>query len=282
MAVQKSTHYFQYLPPRNDRLTLSEETKWVEDGDGVKVRFTNGYSYNPTQFDFEDGIEASLDDLLRTTKGRCLFHADASHGQVCGPLCSPDVFQAEKGYHGALELQETRDMGIGVFAKQAIPSGTVLGLFSGAVRPYGQLAPAQKPYSNFLFRDAEHGELCVDASAGGNWTRFMNHSCEPNCGFARALRCGHTRVIYARTRRDVEAGGQLFVDYGRDYFEGTECRCGSGQCLSVKSRIKRERDDELDYEVVFSDEFRETVRIADPRNPGRHGLRAKLKVRKVA
>lgn len=282
MAVRKSSHYFQYHPLRNDLLTLSEETNWVEDGDGVKVSFTNGYSYNPTQFDFEDGIEASLDDLLRTTKGRCLFQADASHGQICGPLCNPEVFQAEKGYQSTLELRETREMGIGVFAKQAIPSETVLGLFSGAVRPYHHLTPAQKPYSNFLFRHAEHGELYVDASAGGNWTWFMNHSCEPNCAFARALRCGHTRVIYARTRRDIQAGEQLFVDYGRDCFEDTECRCGSGRCLSIKSGIKRERDNELDYELLFSDEFRETVRDAGPRDPRRHGLRAKVKVRKVA
>lgn len=284
MAVRKSSQYFQYRTLNNDRVTLSEETKLVEDGDGSKVRFTNEYSYIPTQFDLGDGFEASLDDLLRTTKGKCLFHADAGHGQACGPLCNPEVFQAEKGYNSTLELRETRDMGIGVFAKQNIPCGTVLGLFSGAVRPYGHLTPAQKPYSNFLFRHPEHGELYVDASAGGNWTRFMNHSCEPNCAFARALRCGHTRVIYARTRRDVQAGEELFVDYGVDYFEGsTECRCGSGRCLSIKSGPKRERDGELDfYEGLFSDEFRETVRVANPQSPRRHGLRAKVKVRRVA
>lgn len=133
-------------------------------------------------------------------------------------------------------------------------------------------------YSNFLFRHPQHGEVYVDASAGGNWTRFLNHSCEPNCSFARTLRCGYTRVIYARTKRHIRAGEQLFVDYGRDYFEGVGCRCGSKRCHSAKSGAKRKRDDECEYERLFSDEFRETVRAANPR---RDGLRARVKARKL-
>ncbi|KAG6356427.1 hypothetical protein INS49_015815 [Diaporthe citri] len=229
----------------------------------------------PSQLSFGD---ASLGDLLWTKKGRCLFHADAGHGQVCGPLCSPGVFHAEKDHHSNLELRETREIGIGVFTKQAIPKGTVLGLYSGALRLYDQLSPAQKRYSNFLFKHPQHGELYLDASAGGNWTRFLNHSCGPNCSFARALRCGHTRVIYVRARRQIQAGEQLFVDYGRDYFQSLECKCRSKDCRSATSRGKRKRVDEFEYERLFSDEYRETGRAANPR---REGLRAKVKVRKL-
>ncbi|KAK7728769.1 PHD finger protein 6 [Diaporthe eres] len=172
---------------------------------------------NPTQLNFDDGINGSLGDLLWTTKGNCLFHADAGHGQ--------------------------------------------------------------KRYSNFLFKHPDHGEFYLDASTDGNWTRFLNHSCEPNCAFARALRCGHTRVIYARTSRQVLAGEQLFADYGRDYFQSMDCKCASKDCRSAISRGKRKRDDEFEYERLFSDGFRETGRAANPR---RDGLRAKVKVRKLA
>lgn len=271
MAIEGYPKYFRYQP-------LSDATKWVEDGNGIKVRFTNEYSYSPTGLNVENEIKGSLGDLLWTTKGKCLFQADAGHGQVCGPLCNPGVFHAKNDHRSNLELRETREMGIGVFTKQGIPKGTVLGLYSGVVRPYNQLTPAQKRYSNFLFKHPQHGEFYIDASASGTWTRFLNHSCEPNCSFARVLRCGYTRVIYVRTRRDVHAGEQLFVDYGRDYFEGMACKCRSKVCRSAVSRGKRKRVDEFEYERLFSDEYRETGRAA---NPWRDGLRAKVKVRKL-
>lgn len=271
MAIEEYPKYFRYQ-------TLSKETKWIENGDGVKVRFTNQYSYSPTGINFEDGVQGSLGNLLWTTKGRCLFQADAGHGQVCSPLCNPGVFHAEKDHHSSLELRETKEMGIGVFTKQAIPKGTVMGLYSGVVRQYDRLTPAQKRYSNFLFKHPQHGEVYIDASAEGNWTRFLNHSCEPNCSFARALRCGHTRVVYVRTKRHVRAGEQLLVDYGRDYFKSTDCKCRSKNCRSAISRGKRKRAHEFEYERQFSDEYRETGR---PANPRRHGLRAKVKVRRL-
>lgn len=249
MAIEGHPKYFRYQ-------TLSKTTKWIEDGDGFKVRFTNENSYSPTQLNFDNGINGSLGDLLRTAKGKCLFHADAGHGQVCGPLCNPGVFHAQRDHHSSTELRETKEMGIGVFTKQAIPKGTVLGLYSGVVRCHDQLTPAQKQYSNFLFKHPEHGEFCVDASTDGNWTRFLNHSCEPNCTFARALRCGYTRVIYVRTGRQILAGEQLLADYGWDYFQSVDCKCGSKDCRSAISRGKRKRDDEFEYERLFSDGFR--------------------------
>lgn len=194
------------------------QMKWVAEGKGIKVlvRFTKEHSYSPMQLHDGHGGQGSLGNLLQTVKGKCLFHADADHGQVCSPRYNAGVFDAEKDYNRSLELRGTRDMGLGVFTKQAIPEGAVLGLYTGAVCPYDQLTPARKAYSSFLFSHPQHGELNVDASAGGNWTRFLNHACEPNCSFARALRCCYTRVIYARANRHIRAGEQLFVDYGRD------------------------------------------------------------------
>lgn len=278
MEAEGCLHNFRYRFLGRSRQALSMTTKWAEDGHGVKVRFTTESSYSPTQLNFDNGGKRSLGDLLQTTKGKCLFHADAGHGQVCGPLCNTRVFHAEKDHHNSLDLRETKDMGIGVFTKQSIPAGTILGLYHGIVRPYDQLTPAQKRYSNFLFKHPQHGELYVDASDSGNWTRFLNHSCDPNCTFARALRCGYMRVIYVRTQRPIRAGEQLFVDYGRDYFDSIVCKCGSKVCQSARSGSKRKRDDEFEYERLFGDEFRETMRAGKPR---RDGLRARVKVRKL-
>lgn len=142
MAVAGLPRYFRYRFLGNNRQTPSKATKWVEDGNGNKVRFTNEYSYSPTQIYSDHGDQESLGNLLRTAKGKCLFHAEVGHGQVCGPHCIAEVFHAEKDYHRSLELRETKEMGIGVFTKQAIPKGAVLGLYSGAVCPCDQLTPA--------------------------------------------------------------------------------------------------------------------------------------------
>lgn len=81
-----------------------------------------------------------------------------------------------------------------------------------------------------------------------------------------------------RTRRHIRVGEQLFVDYGRAYFDKMECNCGSKHCHSAKSGAQRKRIDEFEYERLFGDEFRATVRAA---NPHRDGLRTRVKMRKL-
>jgi hypothetical protein len=64
----------------------------------------------------------------------------------------------------------------------------------------------------------------IDGSPRGNLSRYINHSCRPNC---EPLVRGRAIVIYAR--RTIRAGEELTYDYGKEYFDEyikpSGCRC---------------------------------------------------------
>ena len=82
----------------------------------------------------------------------------------------------------------------------------------------------------------------VDATERGNLTRFMSHSCDPNCECNTYINDGEAQV-WVKAIRDVEGGEPLTIDYGDDaskLFKGGICFCGSKEC-----RYKSEADEFL-------------------------------------
>jgi SET domain-containing protein len=76
---------------------------------------------------------------------------------------------------------------------------------------------------------------------------FINHSCEPNVGFAGNI------VLVAM--RDIRPGEELTTDYALfDDYDGTmECRCGTPSCRStIDGRDWRRPDLQRKYEPYFS------------------------------
>jgi SET domain-containing protein len=74
----------------------------------------------------------------------------------------------------------------------------------------------------------------IDGAQGGNATRHINHSCEPNVeAIEDSDDAGHL-VIVIRAMRYIRPSEELFLDYaldvgGEDPAEYT-CRCGSTHC----------------------------------------------------
>src|SRR3981081_4050681 len=66
---------------------------------------------------------------------------------------------------------------------------------------------------------------------------FINHSCEPNVGFAGSI------VLVAM--RDISAGEELTTDYALfdDYDGAMECRCGPRSCRGTVSGRDWQRPD---------------------------------------
>lgn len=120
-----------------------------------------------------------------------------------------------------LEIRLTANIGRGVFAKSAIPCGTLL------VACEGWLAP-----SNALDDDWYAMQVGPDlwlCSSGDCLDECINHSCDPNAGFVTG-----EAVLYAL--RDIAAGDQIFWDYSTSLAEAgwsLECRCGSPRCRRV-------------------------------------------------
>jgi hypothetical protein len=89
-------------------------------------------------------------------------------------------------------------------------------------------------------------EVCVmiDAQRAGNWTRFINHSCQPLAHF-RMCRVGKMRVMVVRAARNIPAGVELTVGYGEKYYGRHTrhiCHCGAKKCVSKDRKRKARRD----------------------------------------
>ncbi|XP_077587656.1 histone-lysine N-methyltransferase NSD2 [Stigmatopora nigra] len=71
----------------------------------------------------------------------------------------------------------------------------------------------------------------IDAGPKGNFSRFMNHSCQPNCETQKWTVNGDTRVgLFAIC--DIPSGTELTFNYNLDCLgnEKTVCRCGAPNC----------------------------------------------------
>jgi SET domain-containing protein len=76
---------------------------------------------------------------------------------------------------------------------------------------------------------------------------FLNHSCEPNVGFAGNI------VLVAM--RDINPGEELTTDYALfdDYDGEMECQCGTASCRrTINGRDWRRRELQREYGEYFS------------------------------
>jgi len=83
---------------------------------------------------------------------------------------------------------------------------------------------------NFYIMSLEPGWY-IDAREKGNLSRFINHSCGPNCHLTPVNVGGHTRVAIV-AKRDIQPGEFLCYDYQFDTKDSDKfvCRCGAANC----------------------------------------------------
>jgi SET domain-containing protein len=135
-----------------------------------------------------------------------------------------------------LQVRRSGVHGRGVFAMVPIEAGTVLIEYKGEVITWDEALrrhphDPNDPNHTFYFHiDEQH---VIDGKVGGNSSRWINHSCEPNC--EAEDRDGR---IFIKALVDLYPGEELFFDYGlvidgrltaklkKEY----ECRCGSASC----------------------------------------------------
>lgn len=135
-----------------------------------------------------------------------------------------------------IRVRRSKIHGSGVFAASAIPRGARIIEYLGERVSH---AEADRRYEKRPVNDAHtflfivDDKTVVDAGAGGNEARFINHSCKPNC---------ETEVtrgrIWVRARRRIVPGEELSYDYciGRDADDPPDidkifkCRCGVTRC----------------------------------------------------
>ncbi len=111
-------------------------------------------------------------------------------------------------------------IGWGVFAGQAIEKHSFVIEYTGLMRKRNRRLIAG---NNYLLRypNAEPGaeKFTVDAEKEGNYSRFINHSFEPNIEIASVFLDGMVHILLL-TLKKIEKGEQLCCNYGEDYWKG--------------------------------------------------------------
>ncbi|KAK3347904.1 hypothetical protein B0H65DRAFT_441485 [Neurospora tetraspora] len=156
---------------------------------------------------------------------------------ACGVQCYDEIHSGggttgmKTFFKKWLEIRHTgtADKGYGVFVKTngryEIPKGSYLGHYVGEIVP-GPSKNNMYLYEPQVGLEWDTDRPIVDAGKMGNWTRFMNSSCDPNVGEA-IMQIGKVRVIAFFANKTLKSGDQLCIYYGDDYFtgHGLQCTC---------------------------------------------------------
>ncbi|CAE6505965.1 unnamed protein product [Rhizoctonia solani] len=180
----------------------------------------------------ELGGEATADTtgFACTENGMIKYHSGAVFG--CNSRCSCDLECSNKvlqqGRKYDISIRKTPGKGWGVFAKEFIPGGMFIGIYTGELLTEGMVSKRAPVYDEFgrtyvLNIDFQHiaanqdaPMYAVDAFHAGNFTRFFNHSCEPNLQLS-AYYCDDVDIqkplIALFTCLDIKAGTELTFSY---------------------------------------------------------------------
>lgn len=135
-----------------------------------------------------------------------------------------------------LEVRSSLIHGKGVFARTPFAEGEKIIRYLGTTIDWAEALrrhPHDPSQPNHTFYFTLDDEYVIDGNDDGNRSRWINHSCEPNC--ESDVRAGK---VFIRALRNIEIGEELNYDYSlvieepltaklkRDY----KCLCGSASC----------------------------------------------------
>ncbi|WP_293225343.1 SET domain-containing protein-lysine N-methyltransferase [Ottowia sp.] len=149
---------------------------------------------------------------------------------------SPASSPAQSSTGRRIQVRRSGVHGKGVFALVDIPRGTRIIEYVGEIIGWDEAQrrhphDPQDPNHTFYFHIDE--DRVIDALHGGNASRWINHSCSPNC-----VADEEDGRIFITARRAIPAGTELNYDYGLVIDEPLTpelkadypCRCGSRNC----------------------------------------------------
>ncbi len=138
--------------------------------------------------------------------------------------------------------------GKGVFALQDLAEGETLIEYVGEIISWDE-AQDRHPHDpndpNHTFYFHVNEAKVIDALHGGNSSRWINHSCDPNCEADE-----ENDRIFIKALRNIKAGEELNYDYGliidEPYTKKLKaeypCWCGSKNCRGTLLSPKERKD----------------------------------------
>jgi SET domain-containing protein len=146
------------------------------------------------------------------------------------------------------EIRKSSIQGRGAFAQRRIRAGQRIIEYTGehitpdeGDRRYEETGMGR--HHTFLFTLDD--DTVIDGKRGGNESRYINHSCDPNC---EAIIEGPHIFIYAK--KNIQPGAELTYDYQyerrpdhtKEDEEFYKCLCGTAKCRgTILAPPKRKR-----------------------------------------
>lgn len=104
--------------------------------------------------------------------------------------------------------------GYGVFAEEEIPAGAFIGEYTGLVRKRRRRGDRKNDYCfEYTIGDWVYNPFIIDAKDQGNFTRFINHSDNPNLESLSVYGNGVMHIIFIALK-PINAGTQMHYHYG--------------------------------------------------------------------
>lgn len=183
----------------------------------------------------------------------------------CSENCTNRPFRKEK----KIKIVKTLLCGWGVEAVEPINKGDFIIEYTGEVIDD---ALCEQRLWDLKYKGVNDFYMCeigkdftIDATFKGNLSRFLNHSCDPNCILEKWQVEGETRVgVFAA--QSIEPGEPLTYDYRYVQFgPEVKCHCGAKNCqgyLGTKKKVNN-----LELCCWGSKRRRSTVRLPKPKPP---------------
>ncbi|XP_017851771.1 probable histone-lysine N-methyltransferase CG1716 [Drosophila busckii] len=212
----------------------------------------------------------------------------------CGPLCSNGQRCTNKRFQQhhcwPCRVFRTEKKGCGITAELQIPAGEFIMEYVGEVIDNAEFERRQHLYSRDRNRHyyfmALRGEAIIDATAKGNISRYINHSCDPNAETQKWTVNGELRIGFFSVKT-ILPGEEITFDYqyqryGRDaqrcYCDATNCRgwIGGEPDSDEGEQIIAESESEFDQEDQEL-ELLEQQQLELEKSKSKRGSKSKLK-----
>lgn len=137
----------------------------------------------------------------------------------------------------------------GVFTTEKIKKGEKVIVFGGYVMTSIQFDSLSKELKHFPFQIDDNLYFGLSKSSEIEEADYLNHSCDPNCGFSGE--------IIVTAMRDIEKGEQITIDYAmcssnEKSLGMKDCSCGSDFCRKkIKANDWKIKDLQKRYKGFF-------------------------------
>lgn len=138
-----------------------------------------------------------------------------------------------KALPSKLLVRRSATHGRGLFARNDFAAGEQVAEYTGKMYAEGEVSESWDGCRTYLFALSDGST--IDGADGGNESRYLNHSCDPNVE-AFEIRQGNGIIsLMVSTLRCVRAGEELLLDYSlvideSDDVANYSCLCGHECC----------------------------------------------------